>query len=273
MGFRMIRLGPGSYFGETVSANRAGRFAITATKYEPGQVLPKHYHAQPYLFVMLRGALGEVERQREHVCTRGWLVYNEAGESHHDVVLDDGAMGLNVELPPKWLADFRDARGKHEPIVYRHAGPALTAIGALQLALHADSSIRPLAIEEAVTRLVDSLRLAHDACGSFPRWLKRAEAYIREHCSDALCLSTIAGEAGVHPAHLCREFRRFFGCTMTQYAARLRSDDAFQQLTGSAQPLAAVAARAGFADQAHLTRTVREHFGTTPSRIRRSIGE
>jgi AraC family transcriptional regulator len=269
----MIRLGPGSYFGETVSANRAGRFAITATKYEPGQVLPKHYHAQPYLFVMLRGGLGEVERQREHVCTRGWLVYNEAGESHHDVVLDDGALGLNIELPTRWLTEFRDARGKHEPIIYRHAGPALTAIGALELALRADSSIRAVAVEEAVTRLVDSLRLARDARGTTPRWLDRAESYIREHFRDSLCLSTIAGEAGVHPAHLCREFRRRFGCTMTQYAARLRSDDAFQQLTGSAQPLAAVAARAGFADQAHLTRTMREHFRTTPSRIRQTVAD
>jgi transcriptional regulator GlxA family with amidase domain len=60
---------------------------------------------------------------------------------------------------------------------------------------------------------------------------------------------------------------------MTQYAARLRSDDAFQQLTGSAQPLAAVAARAGFADQAHLTRTMREHFRTTPSRIRQTVAD
>ena len=149
----MIRLGPGSYFGQTVSANRAGRFAITATKYEAGQILPKHYHAQPYLFVMLRGGLGEVERQREHVCTRGWLVYNEAGESHHDVVLEGGARRAQHRTADRWLSRVSTMpRGKHEPIIYRHAGPALTAIGALEFALRADLSIRDVAVEEAVTR-------------------------------------------------------------------------------------------------------------------------
>ena len=99
--------------------------------------------------------------------------------------------------------------------------------------------------------------------------LDRAEQAVRAQYRDGLCLRAVAAAAGVHPAHLCREFRRAYGCTMTQYAARLRGDDAFARLVGSADPVAAVAAQTGFADQAHLTRTVRSLFGTTPARLRR----
>jgi AraC family transcriptional regulator len=264
----MIRLGPGRYFGQTECASRFGPFAITATRYWPGQRLPKHYHGQPYLFVMLSGAMGETTGSREHLCTRGWLVFNEVGESHCDVVFEQGARGLNVELPPDWLADFRADRGAHEPIVYRHAGPAVTAVGTLQLAMRVCPAIRAFAVEEAVTCLIDALRSPPVGRAGSPRWLEAAEEHIRTHFRDGLSFSAIAADAGVHPAHLCREFRRKFGCTMSQYAARLRCDDAFLQLVDSQLSLAAIAARTGFADQAHLTRSIRRYFGNTPSRLR-----
>jgi AraC-like DNA-binding protein len=39
-----------------------------------------------------------------------------------------------------------------------------------------------------------------------------------------------------------------------------------------AKPIALAAVDAGFADQAHLTRTVRATLGTTPARVRRAFG-
>ncbi len=40
-----------------------------------------------------------------------------------------------------------------------------------------------------------------------------------------------------------------------------------------ARSLALLAADLGFADQAHLTRTVREHTGHTPAALRRALGQ
>jgi AraC-like DNA-binding protein len=41
--------------------------------------------------------------------------------------------------------------------------------------------------------------------------------------------------------------------------------------TGDQSSLAGVAASLGFADQAHLTRTVRDHVGQTPAALRRAF--
>jgi AraC family transcriptional regulator len=265
----MVRLGPGEYFGQTIGSDSFGSLAITTTRYRPGEVLPPHCHEQPYLFVMVAGAFREHASRHDYLCTRGWLVLNEAGEPHRDEVLEHGAEGLNIELPPDWLPTTRDASARCEPLLYRFAGPAVTAVGALLLAMRVHDCLRTFAVQEAVTCLLDSLRRPAAGRGCAPRWLDRVEQAVRSQYRYGLCLRTVATMAGVHPAHVCREFRRKFGCTMTQYTARLRADDAFTRLIGSTEPLATIAMETGFADQAHLTRTIQHLYGTTPARLRR----
>jgi AraC family transcriptional regulator len=265
----MIRLGSGDYFGETVTVRRFGPFAVTASRYPAGHLLPQHCHEQAAVCVVLAGGMTEQALGRETVCTRGWLVYNGAGEEHQDRVLAGGAEGLNIDLPSEWLPRLREAVGARETVSYRHAGAEVTAVGALQVAMGTPDSLQALRGEEAIVRLLDSLCHAGQRHGRPPRWLARAEELIRDRHRGGLRLGDVADAAGVHPAHLCREFRRCFGCTMTQYAARLRADAALEEVLRSAVPLAAVAARAGFADQAHLTRAIRKHFGTTPGALRR----
>lgn len=57
---------------------------------------------------------------------------------------------------------------------------------------------------------------------------------------------------------------------LTRYRNRLRVGRAMDLLAGGASP-AETAAELGFADQAHLTRTVRAHLGHTPGRLRRLL--
>ncbi len=265
----MIRLGAGQYFGQVVGVYASGPFRITATRYRPGECLPRHSHEQPYLLVFLRGSIRENSLGRDCECSRGWLVYNEAAEPHHDQVLDQGAEALNIELDLDWLARYHDSRKSREPIVYRHAGPSIAAVGALQLAFLTYDDLQPLGMEEAITSLLDSLYPFRDHRCRHTRWLDNVASALRADGIHKPALATVAAEAGVHPAHLCREFRRKFGCTMTQYLQRLRADNALSQLLAGKSPLADVAARTGFADQAHLTRTIRRYFGTTPGKLRR----
>jgi hypothetical protein len=60
---------------------------------------------------------------------------------------------------------------------------------------------------------------------------------------------------------------RSCGCWPSRSATR-----ALDQLGRGESSLADVAASLGFADQAHLTRTVRDHVGHTPASLRRIGG-
>jgi AraC family transcriptional regulator len=90
---------------------------------------------------------------------------------------------------------------------------------------------------------------------------------LHERAPAAPSLADLAAEAGVHPAHLSRAFRRRFGMTVCEYSRKLRLEWAAARLIEE-RSLAQIAVEAGFADQSHFTRSFRRHFGVTPGRYR-----
>lgn len=86
--------------------------------------------------------------------------------------------------------------------------------------------------------------------------------------------SGLAGMArcvGCSPHHLSRVFHQETGMTLTRYRNRIRAFRALDAIEGGDKDLAALAARLGFADHAHLTRTVRSECGHTPRELRQLL--
>jgi AraC family transcriptional regulator len=104
-----------------------------------------------------------------------------------------------------------------------------------------------------------------------PRWLLRAQELLHARFHENLSLDEIASEAGVHPVHLARVFRRHFGCTPGDYLRKLRVESACRHLATSDLPLIEIALSAGFADQSHFTKTFRRLMRMTPGEFRRNF--
>jgi AraC-like DNA-binding protein len=83
-----------------------------------------------------------------------------------------------------------------------------------------------------------------------------------------LDLDNLARAVGVSAYHLSRTFRAVTGLTLSRYRIRLRLRRVLERLADGERDLAGLAAEAGFADQAHLTRTMHVEAGTTPAALR-----
>lgn len=81
-------------------------------------------------------------------------------------------------------------------------------------------------------------------------------------------LLPLAAALGVSPYRLSRAFTRVLGVSVTRYRNRVRVGRAVDRLEAGETSLATLAADLGFADQAHLCRTVRAHVGHTPTALR-----
>ena len=99
----------------------------------------------------------------------------------------------------------------------------------------------------------------------------QARAAIGADHPSALRLGSLAAALGVSPYRLSRAFPRALGVSLTHYRNRVRITHALDRLQAGEPSLAALAADLGFADQAHLTRTVRDHLGHTPTALRRML--
>lgn len=104
-----------------------------------------------------------------------------------------------------------------------------------------------------------------------PRGLARAADFISEHFRDSLKLVDIAEAAELSVPHLIRSFGRHFGMSPHQYLTHRRIQFAQDQLRSGGR-IAAVAAEAGFADQAHLQRAFKAQVAATPGQYLRARG-
>ncbi|UOX91728.1 AraC family transcriptional regulator [Amycolatopsis sp. FBCC-B4732] len=163
----------------------------------------------------------------------------------------------------------------------RPAGPTVFVDGALELAhRRAVASVADPDYALAEELLVLVGRAITQAAASTPAGPVRADdrelvARAREAIGAdepaARGLFTLAEALGVSPYRLSRAFPRELGVSVTRYRNRVRVGRALDRLEAGERELAALAADLGFSDQAHLTRTVREHAGTTPGVMRRLL--
>lgn len=83
-----------------------------------------------------------------------------------------------------------------------------------------------------------------------------------------LPLGTWAAARGLHRGSLSRGFRQVFGCTPARFRVVARAHLAVRALQQTPAGLGDIASACGFADQAHMSRTVRALCGTSPARLR-----
>ncbi|MDN0075281.1 AraC family transcriptional regulator [Crenobacter sp. SG2303] len=94
--------------------------------------------------------------------------------------------------------------------------------------------------------------------------------YLRAHLSRRLTLDELAAVAGLSPFHFLRRFQAQYHATPQQMLMALRLYEA-KRLLATGLPPVQVAAEAGLADQAHLTRAFVRRYGVTPARYQRQV--
>jgi AraC family transcriptional regulator len=100
------------------------------------------------------------------------------------------------------------------------------------------------------------------------RALKSAIDYIGDNLEKDLALAKIAGAAHKSPYHFSRLFKESTGFTPHQYVIEQRVKRAKVLLSSTALPIAEIALLCGFANQSHLNRHVKRHFGVSAKALR-----
>jgi AraC family transcriptional regulator len=255
----------------TLHEARVGGIVCSERLYPPGAELPPHAHANPIVAICLSGRVVEAVDGKHLSIVPGTVLVRPAGTLHSDSFDRSHLRAVMIEIESRARREalaslLGRVRLTHSTTL---AGMGRRIAGELRLG----GPEGPLAIEglalEALARLAREVRTPPLAG---PAWLQDALGQIRAHFLEDVRVSRIAGECGIHPAYFARVFRRTMGCTVAQYARRLRVEHAASLLGDSEVSLTEVALACGFADQAHLTRAFRAQVGTSPGAFRRLLG-
>lgn len=236
-----------------------------------------HTHEE-FMIVVTEGGTGLPRFwQAEHRIHPGDVFVLSPGEVHGGGPAKESAWRYRAFYPPAALmrrvvqaltGDDRGVPHFAEDVV---RDPAITTI--LRQA-HAALE-EPVSVLEGESRLLEALaslvarhavgEVAAHAVGLEHRSVKRAKEYLETLPGENVSLDTLAREAGIGPFHLCRVFRRETGLSPHAYQIHVRMRLA-KSLLMQGVTISQVAAEAGFADQAHLTRHFKRMFGVTPGR-------
>jgi len=211
--------------------------------HHPGREhMPRHRHARGYAALILAGGYTEAGDHGRLRVQPGHVVIHPAYEAHQDHFGSGGATVLNLPLN----------------ISYSHR--ALTGYvpdpDSIARLAERDIAAAAAALEETFQPL--DLRL-----GDWPDKLAAALASGLD-----IDIGSWAAEMKLAPQSVSRGFRQAYGVSPKRYRMEQRTLRALEQLRTWSGSLAALAAESGFADQAHLTRSLVALTGLTPRQLR-----
>lgn len=102
------------------------------------------------------------------------------------------------------------------------------------------------------------------------RWFRQALSLMDSPANAGLTLESAAQAIGLHPVTLSRLFKRRTGVNFVRFLISRRLERAKTLLLETGEPVASVAAQAGYADLRHFNRLFKAEFGQTPGKFRKA---
>jgi AraC family transcriptional regulator len=258
-------------FGDCLWRSEVGGFAYSEKVYSPNLVIPRHIHDEEMVMMMaLMGEFIEIRDNSRDECSASGFIFNPAGVAHSNVFGPEGTRCLVIKASALRSRAAREYSSAFDQPLCA-PDPLLAALGRrIRQEFQVGDEAAPLAIEGLTLELLAMIARRHEGANARrpPAWLRQARDYLHDCFSERFDLTELARVAGVHPAHLAREFRRHFHCTAGEYLRRLRLDRAVRRLSQSEESIAEIAADVGFYDQSHFSRAVKAHTGLSPAAYR-----
>ena len=258
---------PGAFAGETVSREIAGAL-LSEVKHTRAISVAPHSHEAPYFSLLLEGSYSERAPEFSVRYEPYTVVFHDALTEHTDAIDAGGCRMFFVELLARWF-DVVAATRRPAHLFELDGGTPAWLIMRLHREFLAGDAASPLTVESLLFDLCSYLSAATADTAPEPRWIATIEELVRAAPSARIDVRDLAGQVSVHPAHLCRSFRRFRHRTIGEFVLGLRIQLACRRLSETRDSLSEVAQESGFSDQSHLTHMFKRITGITPGAYRR----
>ncbi|MFT5422974.1 MAG: AraC-like DNA-binding protein [Phycisphaerales bacterium] len=270
-----VPLNPGDgTTAKLLSHFRAGRFLVTHKAYSCEFDQIWHEHPVASIDLVLAGGGSGTYSGEDLPASAGGLGFYRHETKHKFTSGPGGIRSMHLVIPSSVVFDAGVPYDLTNQTM--HSAPAMKQAVALLREIHRpfDSS-KGLQVESLAHGLLFEVSVHTRAERAVPWFLKVAREVlhdsVRTHHADAVSLTDLARLCDVHPGRLARTFKQHFGVTAGGYHRRLRVLRAARQLAGTNESIARVSHATGFADQAHLTRTMRAELGITPAAMKREL--
>jgi AraC family transcriptional regulator len=265
-------LGAGSFYG-TIQAKREKCEAIfTDVRHASPRRLPAHAHELPFFELILDGQYEERFGRQAAQFSPFTMLFRPAGVPHQDEIGPRGVLLFEIEVRTGWQKRLADCSGFLDQGCNDCFGGKLLWLGMkMHRDLHAGVADE-LLVESLLSEMLATVaRMPRESWRDQPAWVVRVADKLAAEYAGKITLDELSREAGVHPVHLSRVFRKWKGAGIGEYMHRLRIRAACEQMLSPEIPIAEISLATGFSDQSHFTRSFRRLTGMTPAVFRSQL--
>jgi AraC family transcriptional regulator len=266
-------LSAGSFYGAIQEKREQCGAILTDLRHTSPRKLPSHAHELSFFALLLEGEYGERYERRDMQFRPFTVHFRPAGIPHQDEIGPRGVRFFEIEIRPSWRERLAECSAAldlaHDDC---KGGPLLWLGMKMYREFRGCAGVDELFVESMLAEMLGQVaRMRRENIKQPPAWMERIlEKLAAEYC-ERLTLDELSREAGVHPVHLSRVFRKYTGDGIGDYVHRLRIRAACEQMLVPELSMAEISMNAGFADQSHFTRAFRKTTGMTPAAFREQV--
>lgn len=256
-----------TYLGDSQTTRRTNGIWTSITSYSE-ENLPNaalHAHENAHVTMLLSGATLEKRQHSECYRQAGQAVFFHAGEAHQNSRTLPGSRNFNIEFTSDFFTTYHLEAADIARALRHNQLAALVFVNAYRESLDND----PLANDSVTMAILSLLDTPAHAGTRPPKWVGQVTELLHDRWSEPVGLQDISLQTGIHPVTISKHFRRYFGCTLSEYMRKLRVVNALALIKNTSSPLTDIAYESGFADQSHFTRVFREVTGFLPKEYRK----
>lgn len=265
-------LGAGTFYGAVQNRREQCGAIFTDLRHTSPRKLPSHSHELPFFALLMEGLYAERYGRQDRQFRPFTVHFRPAGVPHQDEVGPPGVRFFEIEIRPAWRNRLQDCSAALDVARDDCGGGELLWLSMKLFRELQAGEADDLSVESLLAELMAAAaRMPQEGKLKRPVWLCRVIERLAAEFSERLTLDELSREAGVHPVHLSRVFRKYVGEGIGEHVHRLRVRAACEQMRVPEMTIAEISLATGFADQSHFTRAFRRVVGTTPMAFRSQL--
>jgi len=254
-----------------LTLRHVSHFCMSDMSYPANVKIDAHAHPGPVFCLAYEGGCEESYGCTQRRFTPFNMSFLPSAHSHSLAVLAQGMRSFSAEISPSWFERVNENDSRLGTSVFFRGGQIVQLSLRLLQEFRIADSCTPLAAEGLMLEMLAHVGRADRRETQQPKWLELVRDAIHEECDSRISLTKLALNADVHPVHLARTFRKVYGCTVGEYARRVRIEKACGDLVSGSMSLAQIAATNGFCDQSHFARVFKRIKCMTPHEYRNRV--
>ena len=251
----------------------------------PAVLIPRHEHPEPFLHVVLRGAVNyEVATKGRllRFTSRPGTVFLLPRGTVDEVNWAGPTLRVAMTIHPRLLTGALDETAHQADVELREhwdlVDPHISALVSEMMAdlrdgsptgtIYGEALANALAVYLMKRYAVQQITPAFYRGGLSPYRLKRVLDYIADNLETDFSLSDLATIAGMSPHYFSELFKQSMGRSPHNYVLLQKIERAKQLLRDPKRSIIEAGLDVGFQNPSHFARMFRKLEGTTPSRFR-----